>query len=42
MYDVKTFRLLAERDRAERFAELMADYLEYDGVPIPDEEPPRD
>jgi hypothetical protein len=38
--DTKTYRLLNERERAEMDAENEADYLTYDGVPIP-EGPPR-
>ena len=37
--DAKTHRLLAEREAAEGRAEYEAEYMEYDGVPIPTEEP---
>jgi len=37
--DTKTYRLLAEREACEEQAEYEAAYMEYDGIPIPTEEP---
>jgi len=37
--DTKTSRLLAEREAAEERAEYEAEYLEYDGIPIPTNPP---